>query len=216
MGRVFMGFLIGVLGVIAGVIAWLSYGKVPVAVTDPPFPMERYLTHIPLNARIEKEMVTMPPVLVNEQTLVEGARIYADKCAVCHGFHSKPSDIGPNMYPSAPALWEKHKNSSVVGVSDDPAGETFWKVKNGIRLTGMPTYRNVLTDTEIWQVSLLLANADKPLPPAALQLLRVEPPANATKGKALTAQEPTSPWWKDLSGGAKSGSTTPPDSSSPQ
>jgi len=29
----------------------------------------------------------------------------------------------------------------------------------------------VLTDNQMWQVSLLLANADKPLPPAALDIL---------------------------------------------
>lgn len=58
-----------------------------------------------------------------------------------------------------------------MGVSDDPPGETYWRVANGIRLTGMPAYKDVLTDTEMWQVSLLLANADKPLPSAALDIL---------------------------------------------
>jgi mono/diheme cytochrome c family protein len=75
------------------------------------------------------------------------------------------------MYPSAPPLWEKHHNGAVVGVSDDPPGETYWKVSNGIRLTGMPSFKNVLTDTQMWQVTLLLANADKTLPPAALDIL---------------------------------------------
>jgi mono/diheme cytochrome c family protein len=46
-------------------------------------------------------------------------------------------------------------------VTDDPAGETYWKAANGIRLTGMPGYRGTLTDTQLWQVSLMLANADK-------------------------------------------------------
>ena len=58
-----------------------------------------------------------------------------------------------------------------MGVTDDPPGETYWKVANGIRLPGMPSYKGVLTDTEMWQVSLLLAIADKPLPPAALDIL---------------------------------------------
>ena len=78
------------------------------------------------------------------------------------------------MYPAAPPLWEKHHNGDVVGVSDDPPGETYWKVANGIRLTGMPAYKEVLTDNEMWQVSLLLANADKPLPPAAVAILNGE------------------------------------------
>lgn len=52
----------------------------------------------------------------------------------------------------------------MVGVSDDPAGETFWKVKNGIRLTGMPSYADLLSEQQMWQVSMLLKTADKPLP----------------------------------------------------
>jgi hypothetical protein len=59
-----------------------------------------------------------------------------------------------------------------VGVSDDPPGETYWKVANGIRLTGMPAYTKVLNPTQMWQVTLLLANADKPLPPGVLDLLK--------------------------------------------
>jgi hypothetical protein len=78
------------------------------------------------------------------------------------------------MYPSAPALWQKHKNSDVVGVSDDPPGETYWKVANGIRLTGMPSFKSTLTEAQMWQVSLLLANANRPLPPAALVIVRGE------------------------------------------
>jgi mono/diheme cytochrome c family protein len=63
----------------------------------------------------------------------------------------------------------------MMGVTDDPPGETYWKVANGIRLTGMPAFKDALTETEMWQVSLLLANADKPLPPAALDILDGEP-----------------------------------------
>ena len=51
--------------------------------------------------------------------------------------------------------------------------------RSGIRLTGMPSYKDVLTETEMWQVTLLLANADKPLPPTALDILRGQPGAAA-------------------------------------
>jgi hypothetical protein len=36
----------------------------------------------------------------------------------------------------------------------------------------MPSYKDILSDTQMWQVTLLLANADKPLPPVALDILR--------------------------------------------
>jgi mono/diheme cytochrome c family protein len=88
------------------------------------------------------------------------------------------------MYPAAPPLWQKHQNGPAVGVSDDLPGETYWKVVNGIRLTGMPEFKTQLKDTEIWEVTLLLANADKALPAEALSIVRsVAPsPGGHTKG----------------------------------
>ena len=43
-------------------------------------------------------------------------------------------------------------------------------------MTGMPGYKNALTPDEIWQVSLLLSNADKALPPSVLDLIRGSAP----------------------------------------
>jgi mono/diheme cytochrome c family protein len=158
----------------------LRFGQIPVAVADPPFPYEEQIVAIPLNARINREMMKSPVIQPDEDSLVAGAHLYSEKCAACHGFHGKPSAWGAHMFPPAPPLWEKHQNSDAVGVSDDPPGVTYWKVANGIRLTGMPAFKDVLTDTQIWQVSLLVANADKPLPPAAVDILRGEPATPAT------------------------------------
>ncbi len=180
MARILFGIILGILLVPVTVFLWFQHGTVPVAVADKPFPFERRIVGIPLHARIDRERIDLVPISPDDTNLIAGAHIYADKCAFCHGFHGKPSDIGDNMYPKAPQLWEKHHNGNVVGVSDDPPGETYWKVSNGIRLTGMPSYVHQLTDTEMWQVSLLLANANKPLPPAAgaiLHITAVAPPA---------------------------------------
>jgi thiosulfate dehydrogenase len=188
MGRIVLGVVIGIILVPVAVLAWLHFGRVPVAVADAPFPQEERLVHDPLNARIDREVIKTPPIQPDEQNLVAGAHIYREQCAACHGMHNKPSSFGPHMYPDAPPLWEKHHDDAVVGVSDDPPGETYWKVANGIRLTGMPSYKDVLTDTEMWQVSLLLANADKPLPPTALDILNaVASPPSASAAAALPA-----------------------------
>jgi hypothetical protein len=170
--RILLGVVLGILLVPVIALGWFWFGRVPVAVADAPLPRERMFTHIPLQARIHREMIRKVPLIVTEDNLIAGAHVYTEKCARCHGFHGRPALIANHLYPAAPPLWEKHPNSDIVGVSDDEPGETYWKVANGIRLTGMPSYRGVLNDDEIWQVSLLLANADKPLPPAALSLLR--------------------------------------------
>jgi thiosulfate dehydrogenase len=189
MGRFLLGLVVGLVLTPAALLAWFRFGHPPVAVIDPGLPEEKLLTSVPLETRIHREMPGTAPIADNEENLVAGAQIYHDQCASCHGFYSKPSSFGAHMFPAAPPLWQKHNNSDVVGVSDDPVGETYWKVANGIRLTGMPAYKNVLTDTQIWQVSLLLANADKPLPPAALDSVRGQPPTPPAVGQS-SSKEP--------------------------
>jgi thiosulfate dehydrogenase len=189
MGRLLLGLVLGIILVPLAVLLYFKMGRVPVAVSDPPFPAERLITGVPLSARVDRELVKNPPVQPDETNLIAGAHIYGDKCAVCHGFHGKPSEFGKHMFPDAPPLWEKHRSGDVVGVSDDPPGETYWKVANGIRLTGMPSYKELLSDTEMWQVSILLANADKPLPPAAVAILSGETPAAAPTPSAPPAKK---------------------------
>ena len=80
-------------------------------------------------------------------------------------------------------------------------GETYWKVENGIRLSGMPAFKGTLTPAQMWQVSTLLANADKQLPPAALEILKgqspdagaVTPAGTATSAGAAAAPALTPP-----------------------
>ncbi len=82
--------------------------------------------------------------------------MYRENCAICHGLPGQSrTPTSKGMYPPPPELFKGH------GVTDDAPGITYWKVANGIRLTGMPAYTKALSDTEMWQVSLLLANADK-------------------------------------------------------
>jgi len=190
--RFLLGFIIGIVLVPLAVLAYLTYGSVPVAVSDRPISHERQLVHIPLNARIQKELVGthMEP---DQPTLTAGARIYTERCAVCHGFHNKPAAIGAHMYPDAPPLLEPHQGDpSIVGVSDDPVGETYWKVLNGIRLTGMPSFKTQLSDIEMWQVSIFLANANKSMPPSALEILNraPAPPAEAAVRPAASESSP--------------------------
>jgi thiosulfate dehydrogenase len=74
-------------------------------------------------------------------------------------------------------------------VTDDPAWETYWKAKNGIRLTGMPGLKGALNDTQLWQVSVLLANADK-ISPAVKAVLAAPPSATITQSGPTASAAP--------------------------
>lgn len=156
MFRVLIAFLIGLL--VLPVAGWLyfRFGYAPVATASSPVPFERRLAHMALNARIQKEMPKSVPIEASDVNYMAGAHLYREHCAMCHGLPGQPdSPTSQGMYPKPPQLFKGH------GVTDDPPGETYWKVANGIRLTGMPAYTNSLSQTEMWQISLMLANADK-------------------------------------------------------
>ena len=169
-GKVLLGFLLGVVAVALGVAGYLRFGRLPVATADKPFPLEKEIVSVPLKARIASQRKT-PPFGTGEDVYERGAKVYRTQCAACHGTPGHDVAYARHMYPVAPQLWKKHARNNVVGVSDDEPGETYWKVANGIRLSGMPAYDHVLSDTEMWQVTLLLKNADQQLPDPVMQIL---------------------------------------------
>ncbi len=172
-----LGLIIGLLLLPVAAFFYLQYGHVPVAVADPSFPMEAAIVHRPLNARVDREAPKSAPMEPSPTNLQLGAEVYRDQCAGCHGYYGQASSLAKAVFPRIPQLWTPHGHG-VVGVSDDPVGETYWKVANGIRLSAMPSYKGILNETQMWQVSLLLANADKPLPSAVLNT--VKPGASPT------------------------------------
>lgn len=174
-GKLFLGFLLGVLAVAVGIFLYLRFGALPVAVADKALPLEKQIVRVPMDARIDAEKKT-PPFGIGEDVYEDGAHVYRAQCANCHGTPGKDVAFAKYMYPHAPQLWKKHGKSDVVGVSDDDAGETYWKVAHGIRLSGMPSYSHVLSDTQMWQVSLLLKNADKELPDPVVKILTAPAP----------------------------------------
>lgn len=174
MGKFILGMIAGVVLLIAAVVLYLVSGYAPVAATDAPFPFEEKIAMKALHAKADREMPKSAPMPADENTLAAGARVYRDNCAVCHGLPNQPEPIiAKGMFPHAPQVLMKDDM-----VIDDPPGETYWKAKNGIRLTGMPGFGASLSDEQLWQVSLMLADADK-LPPSVQQALSVPAPPSA-------------------------------------
>jgi mono/diheme cytochrome c family protein len=167
MKKILIGIVVGIcLPFVAGYLFVIS-GRMPVATKGAPLPLEKFIARKALHAAMDPEVGKPSPLPADEPNLLAGARVYQAQCAVCHGQLGRPeSAIAQGMFPHPPQLLPPKK-----GVTDDPVGETYWKVKNGIRLTGMPGYGASLSDSELWQVSLLLLHADK-LPDSVQAALR--------------------------------------------
>jgi thiosulfate dehydrogenase len=180
------GLVLGLILVPLGIYMYLTSSSVPVATTDSDLPFENYFAHKALEARVARDMPKIVPVPTTEANFLAGAELYKQHCAVCHGLPLSPKTaIANGMYPHPPQLFEGK------GVTDDEPGATYWKIFNGIRLSGMPGFSKSLSETQMWQVAILLANADK-LPPSSKAAL-VAPPSASPQTTAVPLVSPVPP-----------------------
>jgi mono/diheme cytochrome c family protein len=162
-------FLLGVLAtiVVAAVCGYivLRSGLVPSNADAEPGWLEIWAANASLDATLDREAPKGPnPVVLTDDNLVAGVELYGRHCAICHGTakgDASASPVAKGLYPGPPQL-------ATDGVEDDPEGFSFWKIKHGIRWTGMPSWGSTLTDEQIWTLALFLNHMNK-LPSAAEQ-----------------------------------------------
>jgi thiosulfate dehydrogenase len=150
-----VGILLTLVLIAVGAYVYFARGFAPVATSSAPMPFEKTLARLGLHGALNREKLKTAPIDASETNLLAGAMVYREQCSVCHGLPgSSKTPIAEGMFPPPPQLFHGK------GVTDDAPGETYWKVANGIRLTGMPGFTNTLKSDQLWQVTLLLAHAD--------------------------------------------------------
>jgi thiosulfate dehydrogenase len=182
---VILGILLGALLIAGGIYYYFSSGRAPVATAAAPMPFEKMFAKIGLHAYLDRLPHHEPRVPADEANLLAGARVYREQCATCHGLPGgTKTAIASGMFPKPPELFQG------MGVTDDDPWESYWKVENGIRMSGMPAFKDHLTETQIWQVSVLVKNAGK-IPPAVRNELVATPtaPMNPPSGSPAPTRE---------------------------
>ncbi len=167
-----LGFILAVLLSAGAAYFYFASGMAPVATADPMMPFERKMANMALDAQIQKQHVGDFPIPADEPNLLAGADTYRQECATCHGLPDHPVDYVSMMFPKPTQLFKGK------GVTDDPASESYWKATNGIRLPGMPSFKDKLTNMQLWQVSQLVAHAND-LPASVRKVLMLETPATS-------------------------------------
>lgn len=175
---VVLGVTLGFLGVAFFGYWYFSTGRAPVAVTAAEMPFERYLAKLGLHAYLKNLPHPEAQVPADEKNLQAAAKTYKEHCAVCHGVpDAAKTAIAEGMFPKPPQLFKG------TGVTDDETWESYWKIAGGIRMTGMPGFKDHLSETQMWQVAVLVKNADK-LSPAVKGELTAGAAANPPAGDA--------------------------------
>ena len=161
------GFILGVaasaLVALVGGFVVIESGLIPANADATPGGLELWAAGTSLSATVNREAPKIAnPVALSDEHLVEGVKLYGEHCAICHGTaagDASASPVAKGLYPKPPQL-------ATDGVEDDAEGLSYWKIKHGIRLTGMPSWKGSLSDTQIWTLALFLKHMDK-LPPGA-------------------------------------------------
>jgi mono/diheme cytochrome c family protein len=141
---------IGVLAILAAIGGAIFFfgGFYNVAAAEPDPAIVKWALVRVRTASIERQATDRPSIQLGDPAVVKaGARAFSELgCVNCHGAPGvKWAKFSEGLHPDPPDLAE-------VGKDLAPA-QLFWAIKNGINMTGMPSFGAIKTDDQtIWQV----------------------------------------------------------------
>lgn len=119
---------------VAAGAAYIYSGIFNVAATDPHWPITYWAMDTARVRSIKAHAagITVPARLDDEAKIVGAVGHFSAHCAVCHGAPGADrGELAAGMYPPPPSLTDVSKRYT-------PA-ELFWILKNGIKMSGMPS-----------------------------------------------------------------------------
>jgi len=143
--------VIGFLGIVAAIGAAVYFfgGFYNISAVEPDSGLVSWAIGHVRDASIGRHSTEKPPFALDSPTVIQaGARAFLERgCANCHGAPGvKWAKFSEGLRPDPPDLKEV--------ANDTDTAEIFWVVKNGINMTGMPSFARVgADDKEIWSIA---------------------------------------------------------------
>lgn len=135
---------------VLGCLMLIYSGAYNVSATEPHWALTHWIVGVVKLSSIKEHSagISAPPNFSDDGEVAEGREHFAAHCVICHGAPGVPSgDFARRLNPSPPDL---------TGASETYGpGELFWIVKNGIKATGMPAWRDH-SDEELWALVAFL------------------------------------------------------------
>jgi cytochrome c553 len=157
--HILIGAAIAIVFVVPlGVFAFVKSGLFNVGASSPHTKFTEWITHETMihSVRRHAASVDAPPPFTQGQ-VVGGFCAYQAHCAACHGATAVArKQWAGGMEPAPPYLLDVQQRFTPE--------QLFWIVKNGIKMTGMPSWSGSMSDAEIWSIVAWLEVSPK-LPP---------------------------------------------------
>ena len=146
MTRFVLGFVAAIVVLAAAGLAIVYTGAYNVAASSPHTGPEIWVLNTTMrNSVRQRAAEVVVPANITEEQIRHGFAQFRESCVYCHGAPGVDStDWSMGLQPEPPFL------PDVVGART-PA-ELFWVVRNGIKMTAMPSFGKRLNDQDIWGV----------------------------------------------------------------
>jgi mono/diheme cytochrome c family protein len=141
-----------------GVYAFVKSGLFNVAAAHPHTKFTEWITHETMIHSVRRHAASIQaPRSASARQVLAGFCTYETHCVACHGAPAIAREqwVG-GMEPSPPYLLDSTAKWTPP--------QLFWIAKNGIKMTGMPSWSDSMPDSQIWDVVAFL-EAMRQLPP---------------------------------------------------
>lgn len=174
--HILLGVAIAILFIVPiGVYAFVKSGLFNAAASHPHTKFTFWITHETMIHSVRNHAAGIqPPATAGAARVLRGFCTYETHCVACHGAAAVArQQWTAGMEPSPPYLLD--------ATSKWTPSQLFWIAKNGIKMTGMPSWRNSLSDGQIWDVVGFI-EAMRQLPPQTYVALRSRRMCGGFKG----------------------------------
>ena len=138
----FFGILTTILALSAVAYGTIASGAINPGADEPIPEVEHWASQTSLRAFLKANVPKKTsPLPESDQNLVEGAKLYLNNCAECHGYaDGKRSLTAAGLYKRPPVFVNEDWSTTDENL-------IYWFIDHGVRFTGMPSYRRRLAKT---------------------------------------------------------------------
>jgi mono/diheme cytochrome c family protein len=128
------------------VFAYVKSGIYNVGASSPHTKFTEWITHETMIHSVRARAGAIdPPASFSAAQVRRGFCAYETHCVACHGASAVPREPWVSgMEPSPPYLLDATRHWT--------PRELFWITRNGIKMTGMPAWRDSMPDDRLWDV----------------------------------------------------------------
>jgi mono/diheme cytochrome c family protein len=146
MNRFMLGFALAILVLAMVGLAAVFTGGFNVAASVPHSSVETWVFSTTMKNSVQRQARGIAaPASITEEQVRHGFAKYRDSCVYCHGAPGvDATDWAQGITPEPPYLPDTVRRWR-------PA-ELFWIVRNGVKMTAMPSFGKHLSDQDIWGV----------------------------------------------------------------